>query len=258
MPELKNKLLAITRSDRDSKEFLQLVKEQGGTAIALPTMVIVPKDPQVADEFLDKLRKKKHHYCAFMSQQAVSVLFDLAHDKVAQVLKSTTVIAVGPKTKQSLEQRGIEVRMIPKKFSSAGLVDLMSEIEPAGKKIIIPRSSAANEFATEALTRLGMDVDEVLLYTVRTGMIEPIWKDFSDLLLQRSVDAIIFTSASNVNSFFEIMDRMSIAELQLDTLTKAVSIGPFTSKALRDRGIECFEAEEHTVRGALQIAKEIV
>ncbi len=259
MPELKNKILAITRSDRDAKEFLQLVREQGGKAIALPTIEIVPKGPQVAEEFLDQLRKKKHHYCAFMSQQAVSVLFDLAHDKVAPVLKSTTVIAVGPKTKQSLEERGIEVRMVLKKFSSVGLVDLMSEIEePAGKKIIIPRSGAANEFATEALTRLGMDVDEVLLYTVRTRTIEPIWKEFSDLLLQRSVDAVIFTSASNVNSFFEIMDRMSKAELQLDTLTKVVSIGPFTSKALSDRGIECFEAEEHTVRGALQIAKEIV
>jgi uroporphyrinogen-III synthase len=258
MPELKNKILAITRSDRDAKEFLQLVKEQGGKVIALPTIEIVPKDLQVAEEFIDKLRKKKHHYCAFMSQQAVSVLFDLAHDKVAPVLKSTTVIAVGPKTKQSLEERGIEVRMMLKKFSSVGLVDLMSEIEPAGKKIIIPRSSAANEFATEALTRLGMDVDEVLLYNVRTRMIEPIWKEFSDLLLQRTVDAVIFTSASNVNSFFEIMDRMSKAELQLDILTKVVSIGPFTSKALRDRGIECFEAEEHTVKGALQIAKEIV
>jgi uroporphyrinogen-III synthase len=89
-------------------------------------------------------------------------------------------------------------------------------------------------------------------------MIEPIWKEFSDLLLQRSVDAVIFTSTSNVKSFFEIMDRMSKAELQLDMLTKVVSIGPFTSKALRDRGIECFEAEEHTIRGALQIAKEIV
>jgi uroporphyrinogen-III synthase len=258
MSELKNKILAITRSDRDAKEFLQLVKEQGGTAIALPTIEIVPKDPQVAEEFLDKLRKKKHHYCAFMSQQAVSVLFDLAYDKVAPVLKSTKVIAVGPKTKQSLEERGIEVRMVLKKFSSVGLVDLLSGIEPAGKKIIIPRSGAANEFARETLIRLGMDVDEVLLYTVRTRMIEPIWKEFSDLLLQRKVDAVIFTSTSNVNSFFEIMDRMSKAELQLDILTKVVSIGPFTSKALRDRGIECFEAEEHTVRGALQIAREIV
>jgi uroporphyrinogen-III synthase len=258
MPGLKNKILAITRSDRNAKEFLQLVKEQGGTAIALPTIEIVPKDPQVAEEFIDKLRKKKHHYCAFMSQQAVSVLFDLAHDKVAPVLKSTTVIAVGPKTKQCLEEHGIEVRMMLKKFSSAGLVDLLSEMEPAGKKIIIPRSGAANEFATEALMRLGMDVDEVLLYTVRTRMIEPVWKEFSDLLLQKRVDTVIFTSASNVNSFFEIMDKVSKARLQLDSLTKVVSIGPFTSKALRDRGIECFEAGEHTVMGALQIAKQIV
>ncbi len=72
------------------------------------------------------------------------------------------------------------------------------------------------------------------------------------------MDAVIFTSASNVNSFFEIMYKMSKAEVRLDTLTKVVSIGPFTSKALRDRGIGCFEAEEHTVRGALQVAKEIM
>jgi uroporphyrinogen-III synthase len=72
------------------------------------------------------------------------------------------------------------------------------------------------------------------------------------------VDAVIFTSASNVNSFFEIMGKVSKDELQLDNLTKVVSIGPLTSKALRDRGIGCFEAEEHTVRGALQIAKQIL
>jgi uroporphyrinogen-III synthase len=103
-----------------------------------------------------------------------------------------------------------------------------------------------------------MDVDEIPLYTVRTRAVEPIWKEFCDLLLQKRVDAIIFTSASNVNSFFEIMDRVSKDELQLDSITKVVSIGPFTSKVLRDRGIECFEAEEHTVRGALQIAKQVL
>ena len=83
MPELKNKILAITRSDHDAKEFLELVKEWGGAAIALPTIEIVPKDPQVAEEFLDILHKKKHHYCAFLSQHAVSILFDFAYDKVA-------------------------------------------------------------------------------------------------------------------------------------------------------------------------------
>lgn len=258
MPGLKDKVLAITRSERDAKEFLQLVREQGGRAIALPAIEIVPKGPEVAEQFIDKLRKKKHYYCAFMSQQAVNILFDLARDKIAPVLKSTTVIAVGPKTKQSLEEHGIKVGLVLEKFSSFGLIDLLSRIEPAGKKIIIPRSGAANNFATAALIRLGMDVDEILLYTVRTRAVEPIWKEFYDLLLQKRVDAIIFTSASNVNSFFEIMDRVSKDELQLDSITKVVSIGPFTSKVLRDRGIECFEAEEHTVRGALQIAKQVL
>ena len=258
MPGLKDKVLAITRNERDAKEFLQLVREQGGRAIALPAIEIVPKGPEVAEQFIDKLRKKKHYYCAFMSQQAVNILFDLARDKIAPVLKSTTVIAVGPKTKQSLEEHGIKVGLVLEKFSSFGLIDLLSRIEPAGKKIIIPRSGAANNFATDALIRLGMDVDEILLYTVRTRAVEPIWKEFYDLLLQKRVDAIIFTSASNVNSFFEIMDRVSKDELQLDSITKVVSIGPFTSKVLRDRGIECFEAEEHTVRGALQIAKQVL
>jgi uroporphyrinogen-III synthase len=258
MPGLKDKVLAITRSERDAKEFLQLVREQGGRAIALPAIEIVPQGPEVAEQFIDKLRKKKHYYCAFMSQQAVNILFDLARDKIAPVLKSTTVIAVGPKTKQSLEEHGIKVGLVLEKFSSFGLIDLLSRIEPAGKKIIIPRSGAANNFATAALIRLGMDVDEILLYTVRTRAVEPIWKELCDLLLQKRVDAIIFTSASNVSSFFEIMDRMSKDELQLDSITKVVSIGPFTSKVLRDRGIEYFEAEEHTVRCALQIANQVL
>jgi uroporphyrinogen-III synthase len=258
MPKLKNKILAITRSERDAKEFLQLVRDQGGRAIALPAIEIVPQSLEVAEEFLDKLHRKKHHYSVFMSQQAVNILFDLARDKIAPALKSTTVVAVGPKTKQSLEEHGIKVGLVLEKFSSFGLVDLMSKIQPAGKKIIIPRSAAANDFTTEALSRLGMDVDEILLYTVRTRTVEPIWKEFCDLLLQKKVNAIIFTSASNVKSFFEIMDEVSKDELQLDTLTKVVSIGPLTSKALRGRGVRCFEAEEHTVIGALKIAKQIL
>ncbi len=258
MPKLKNKTLAITRSEQDAKEFLQLVRAQGGWAIALPVIEIVPRGPEVVEDFLDKLRKKKHYYCAFMSQQAVNILFDLGRDKILPLLKSTNVIAVGPKTKQSLEERGIKVGLMLEKFSSFGLVDLMSRVGPSGKKIIIPRSAAASDFATQALIRLGMDVDEILLYTVRTRAIEPIWKEFCDLLLKKRVDVVIFTSASNVNSFFEIMEKLSKDGLQLDNVTKVVSIGPFTTKALRDQGIRCFEAEEHTVRGTLQIAEQIL
>jgi uroporphyrinogen-III synthase len=258
---LKGKTLAITRSERNAEEFSRLVAAEGGKAIALPTIEIVPAGPQAAREFLDKLHDKKHDYCAFMSSQAVSVLFELASkSEIISALESTAVIAVGPKTRQSLEERGISVRLMPEKFSSAGLVELLlSGAKPAGKKIIIPRSGAANEFATEALTKIGMQVDKVSLYSVRTCAPSSAWGEFSALLLRKKVDAVIFTSASSVGSFFEIMAKTSPGHPRLDSVTRVVSIGPFTSKELRGRGIiKCFEVKEHTVKGALELAKNIV
>jgi uroporphyrinogen-III synthase len=168
------------------------------------------------------------------------------------------VIAVGPKTKQALEDQGVNVRLVPDRFSSEGLVDLLSGMGPKGRKIIIPRSRAANEFATKALKELGMKVDEVLFYTVRTCTPTLAWNEFSDLLWQKKVDAVVFTSSSSVNSFFEMLNKVSPGTPQLDSLTKVVSIGPFTTRELEKREIRCFEAQEHTVRGALELASRIL
>lgn len=258
MQGLKNKILAITRNQPNAREFSQLVSEQGGRAIALPTIELVPKGPEVVKEFLDKLEKKRHDYCAFMSAQAVNIVFNYAGTEAALVLRSTVVIAVGPKTKQVLQERGVNVRLVPEKFSSEGLIDLLSAMEPKGKSIIIPRSGSANEFATKTLTDLGMKVDEVPLYTARTSAVTLVWSEFSDLLRQKKVDAVVFTSSSSVNSFFEILGKVSEGSLQLDSLTKVISIGPFTTRELNKKGVKCFQAKEHTVRGAFELARQIV
>lgn len=134
VPGLKGKVIAITRGEQDAVEFSQLVSEEGGMAIALPTIEVVPKGPEAAKDFLARLEKKKHDYCAFMSPQAVKILFDYAGREAAPALKSTKVIAVGPKTKESLQEHGVKVRLMPDKFSSAGLVDLLSSMAQEGKR----------------------------------------------------------------------------------------------------------------------------
>lgn len=258
VPGLKNKIIAITRSEQDAAEFLHRVAELGGRGIALQTIEVVPKGPEAVKEFLEKLEKKKHDYCAFMSPQSVRILFDHAGKEALLALKSTNVIAVGPKTREALVDHGVSVRLMPAKFSSAGLAELLSLLKAKKEKIIIPRSGAANEFATKALEDMGMKVDEVFLYTVRTAPVTFAWNEFPDLLLQKKVDAMIFTSASSVGSFFEIMEKVGSGNFQLDSLTKVVSIGPLTSKELEGRMIKCYEAEEHTVAGALELAGKIV
>jgi len=255
---MENKIIAITRHEYDAREFSQLVSRHGGRTIALPTLELVPKGPAPAELLLKKLKRKKYDYCAFMSAQAANILINIAGKRVATALRSTMVIAVGPKTKQVLRQIGVKVRLMPTNFSSQGLADLLSAMDPKGKRIIIPRSGAANKTAAKLLEDLGMVVEEVPLYTVRSGAVTFAWKEFSDLLWQKKVSAVVFTSASSVNSFFEILAKVSAATPQLDDVTKVVSIGPFTTKELEKRKVKCFESEEHTIMGTLDLVMRIV
>jgi len=252
---LRNKTVAITRSKEDAREFFQLVSTEGGKAVAIPAIEIVSAGPEVAQKFIALLEKKKHDYCAFMSAQAVRVLFGLVGEKeVAGALKQTAVITVGPKTWQELEKHGIKADMMPGRFSSIGLVELLSKKEPKGKKIIIPRSGEAKEFAAKALSDLGIRVDEVFLYSARTAGVTPRWKEFGDLLAQKKIDAVVFTSASNVRSFFEIMGRMGA---ELPGGVRAISIGPFTTAELAKKGVGCHEAKDHTIKGTVEAARKL-
>lgn len=255
MPSLRNKTIAITRSEQDAREFFQLVEAQGGKAVAIPAIEIVPADSKVAQRFVELLQKKKHDYCAFMSAQAVRVLFGLAGEKAVDALKQTTIVAVGPKTAQELERHGVKADMMPTKFSSIGLVELVSKEKPKGKRIIMPRSGEANDFAAKALSGLEMKVDEVFLYKTRTAGVTKEWKEFGGLLAQKKVDAVVFTSASNVRGFFQIMKKMHTS---LPREVRAISIGPFTTAELAKKRIKCHEATDHTIKGTIDIAKKLL
>jgi uroporphyrinogen-III synthase len=260
--------LAITRKGPDAQEFSRLVVSEGGETILLPTIDVVPKDPEVISELIRIMREKKYDYCAFMSPRAVDVLFDLAErvDKVEEIifaLRSTIIVAVGPKTKSSLISHGIEVKMMPEEYSSKGLVYLFSKMDNdivKGKSIIIPRSEKSKEFIRKALSDLGMIVEELFLYDVKTSCTNNIiWEDFTALLKQKKVDAIIFTSASTVESSFEIMSALPYnAHSLLSSVKAIIAIGPATSEELRKRNIRPFEAKEHTIRGTFELAKIIL
>lgn len=258
MNALRNRTIAITRSRRDADEFFEMVKAEGGMAIALPTIQVVPKGEKAARDFLDKL-KRKFDYCAFMSSQAVDVLFSHAPRKeTIAALNKLQVIAVGPKTRARLEACGVKVGLVPDRFSSAGLVELLSGRRPKGKRIIIPRSAAANDFTAKALAGLGMKVEEILLYTIKTSAPGEEWPAFVSLLAKRKVDGIVFTSASSVRAFFEILGKISQNKQRLDRLTKVISIGPFTSRELEKGGIEYLEAGEHSVKGTFELARRTI
>ena len=103
---MEGKTIAITRSEEDSEEFLKLVSNEKATPIPLPTIELVSKGEKIVDEFLESIKLDNPDFSVFMSSKAVKLLFDSAkkismYEKLQLAIANTTVIAVGPKTKDA-------------------------------------------------------------------------------------------------------------------------------------------------------------
>jgi uroporphyrinogen-III synthase len=256
------KTIAITRSKEDSEEFIQLITNAKAKPIPLPTIELVSKGEKIVDDFLNAIKEEDPDFSVFMSSKAVKLLFDTArkvskYDKLQLAVANTIVIAVGPKTKAALEAEGIRVAHMPNRFSSVGVGEVFTRLNAEGKKVIVPRSGASTPFLAQLLEKIGLDVKEIYLYDVCSFRDTSQWNEFRELFANKKVDGIIFTSASSVNAFFDIMlmdtDKQTL--LQNLRITKAVAIGPFTADELKKFGAEPIIADVHTVQGAFETIK---
>src|SRR5579872_5506940 len=254
---MQGKVVAITRSKEDSEEFTRLVSGAKAKPISLPTIELVSKGKEMVDEFLDAVKTDDPDYSVFMSSKAVKLLFDTArkiskYEKLQLGVANTTVIAVGPKTKAALEAEGIRVAHVPERFSSVGVGEVFTRLNAEGKKVIVPRSGASTEFLAQLLEKIGLKVKEIHLYDVCSFRDTSQWNEFRELFASNKVDGIVFTSASSVNAFFDIMLMDADKETILQNLrtTKVVAIGPFTADELKKFGTEPIVADVHTVPGA--------
>lgn len=261
---INGKTIAITRSKEDSEEFIELVSKENATPISLPTIELITKGEKIVEEFLESTKNYDPDYSVFMSSKAVKLLFDSAkktsmYEKLQLAVANTIVIAVGPKTKSALELEGIKVSHIPKRFSSVGVGEVFTRLNAVGKKVLVPRSGASTPFLKTLLEKIGLNVKEILLYDVCAFRDTTLWNTFRQLFSQNKVDGIIFTSASSVRAFFEIMKKDYDEKTLLHNLQKIkiVSIGPFTAEELNKFALKNTVSNVHTVPGALETIKNI-
>ena len=261
---LKGKVIAITRSKDDSSEFIDLATKNNAIPISLPTIELVGKGEKIVDEFLDSVKNYGPDYSVFMSSKAVTLLFDTAkkvskYEKLQLAIANTIVMAVGPKTKIALENEGIKVAHMPSIYSSVGVGELFTKLHAVGKKVIVPRSGASTPFLKELLAKIGIDVKEIHLYDVCAFRDTSQWNEFRKLFSQNKVDGIVFTSASSVKAFFEIMSKDYDDDSLINNMTKlsVISIGPFTSDELKKFNVKNTISQVHTVPGAFDTVKSI-
>lgn len=246
-PTLKGKTIAITRPVGQTDKTAEIIRKKGGVPYFIPTIEIKAiSDWSPVKKFLQEIASGKVDYLIFMSVNGVRHLLDIAEklkmlDTLKQGIKKPFIIAVGPKTAEELKVNGINVNLVPLKYTSESIAESLKDLDITNKKIFIPRTSAANDVLKEKLKERGAVVQEIYVYESSVPSDSKIKEKFLQDARDGNIDALIFGSALSVKNLFQLLSDCISAEKLRDLLNEKVTIvaiGPVTAETASKLGLK--------------------
>ena len=228
--------MVITRSREQAAELVERLEGLGANPIVAPSIRIEPPESY---EPLDRevAAVSTYDWVIFTSANGVDQFMArlLAGPGDLRDLKGVRICAIGPSTAARIEKRGIRVDLMPPEYRAEAVLEaLKAHSDVKGLRFLLPRADLAREVLPHELRAAGAHVTEVTAY--RTVLAESGGEpDVYRLLLDRRVDAIVFTSASTVRNFVKIIGAEPAADLLRTTVVAC--IGPVTAEAAQQLGI---------------------
>lgn len=238
----------VTRAREQASGLLALLEEAGARVLQFPTIEIAAPDSY---ESLDAVIADidTYQWLIFTSTNGVTGFFDRLFERGRDVraLSDSKIAAVGSSTAAELRARGVNPDLLPEKFQSTALLPLLPESQSGIRTAVIRAAEGRDELLDE-LRRRGGHVDLAVAYQTRAAACDR--EELTRLVEAGSIDVVTFTSSSTVDNFFAQLTDAEKARLL--ATAKIASIGPVTSRTLRERGAEPqIEAAEATVESLL-------
>lgn len=237
------KRIVVTRATQQAPALTDKLREAGASVMEMPATQIARLDLAPLREAIEEI--SSFQWLIFTSRNAVSIFWEqlLGAGRDARALAAVKIVAVGPATAGALLEHGITVDLIPERFVAEGVIDMLKRRDDvAGCRVLYVTAEGAREVLPDALTTMGADVRVIEAYrSIKDGQGA---EQLARAIEAGRVDLVTFTSASSVKAYVDAVGG------DLATRVPAVSIGPQTSTALREAGLEVRrEAEESTIDG---------
>jgi len=223
--------IVVTRARHQAGRLAAILRGQGAEVIEMPVIDIEPL-PMSGDEIgdgIEILLDNRDGLVVFTSPNSVREFFLVLFAAIqsdARALAGWKVAAIGGSTARALAEHGISADIVPEKAVAESLLEALQNQRLKGRQVLIPRAEKAREALPDGLRQLGAEVTVMPLY--RTVPVTP---EESVLAEARKADAITFTSGSTVENLLAAVPG-GLAGVA------AISIGPVTSQAMREAGIE--------------------
>ena len=246
---LLGKRIVVTRTRKQASVLSNKLRALGGHVIEIPTIRIEP--PSNLREFAELVQDAHiYDWIVFTSANGVEAFFDIffkLYDD-AREIGGVRIAAIGPATAQRVKDFHLHVDLQPDEFVAEGVVrEFKKQGSIENERILLVRAEKARDVLPKELSAAGAIVDEALAYRTvpETRDISSAQRQFAD-----GADLITFTSSSTVENFVAL-------GLPWPKGTRVASIGPITSKTIRDQGLNVdVEARQHDIDGLVQAISE--
>lgn len=240
--------IVVTRARHQAGVLSGAIADLGGEALEYPVINIEsPSNPEPMRQAVTNIRQ--FSWIIFTSVNGVEAFFAelFKQGKDIRELAGILIAAIGPATGKALEERGLKVAFIPQEYIAEKIAEGLTDKIIPGQRILLARAEEARTVLPEELHALGAEVLDIPFYKTVPG--EAAKAELRQLLRERKIDAVTFTSSSTVRNLMNLLgdDPALLKEV------RTYSIGPVTSRTAEEYGLEIFsQASEYTIDGLLK------
>ena len=228
---LNNKGIVITRPRAQAQDLVAMLEQRGARPLLFPAIQIeAPENWQSVDHALQSLPQVD--WAIFSSRNAVAHALSRAHSLGVAWPLGPRVAAVGRETAKALGEFGIPVDLVPRNFSSEGLLE-SAELAPVqGQRIVIFAGDQGRELLELTLTQRGAVVEKAFCYrrTIPGSNPTPLLHAWA----RGELDAVTVTSPEIFNNFFQLIGGLGQRWLKR---TPIIAISPLTAEAVTAVGL---------------------
>jgi uroporphyrinogen III methyltransferase / synthase len=239
--------VVVTRAREQASDFKALLTQLGAQCIEFPTIAIQPPpswDP--LDRAISHL--DTYDWVIFTSVNGVAHFMDRLLKLGGDIrdLKGTRLAAIGPKTAEALECRGLRLDLVPGEYRAEAILEAMGVDAVRGRRVLLPRALEARDILPDTLRQWGAQVDVVAAY--QTVLPDHEGARVLAKLRAGEIDCVTFTSSSTVTNFLRMFPQDEIMSALAGTTIAC--IGPITGETAQKQGLTvAIMPSEYTIPG---------
>ncbi len=238
----------------------KLITNNGGLPTVAPSMREAPLESNTAAlSFAAALIEGGFDLVIFLTGVGIRALTRVVEtawprDRFVAALQRVTVVARGPKPVAALRELGVPVAIaVPEPNTWRELLQALEPVPLDGRRIAVQEYGVSNPELLDGLEQRGARVTPVPVYQWALPANTAPLRSAVAALARGEFDVVLFTTSVQVTHLLQVAAEMDLEDAVRRALGRLLvaSIGPTTTEALREHGLDADFEPSHPKMGFL-------